>query len=166
MEAYLQRIDDPQQLTLAAYADVRMQRWHDGRVLAIGDCAHAMSPQLGQGANMALVDAAALADTLGNAGDEAQHAIDWNAIFARYGDARRDHLRYYRQASRLLTPLFQSNSHTLAVLRDIALTLARHNRFGRQHAVSTLVGARSGWLWSGAQKRELHAWTGEREAWE
>ena len=165
-EAYLQQIDDPAKLTLAAYADVRMQRWNDGRVLAIGDCAHAMSPQLGQGANMALVDAAALADALGNAGDQHQHALDWNAIFTRYGDTRRDHLRYYRQASRLLTPLFQSNSNTLAVLRDIALMLARHNRFGRQHAVSTLVGARGGWLWSGAQKRELHAWTGKREAWE
>ncbi|WP_395504480.1 FAD-dependent oxidoreductase [Ectopseudomonas hydrolytica] len=165
-EAYLQRIDDPQQLTLAAYADVRMQRWHAGRVLAIGDCAHAMSPQLGQGANMALVDAAALADALGEAADATQQALDWNATFTRYGDARRDHLRYYRQASRLLTPLFQSNSNTLAVLRDIALTLARHNRFGRQHAVSTLVGARSGWLWPGAQPRELHAWKGEREAWE
>lgn len=165
-EAYLQQIDDPAQLTLAAYADVRMQRWNDGRVLAIGDCAHAMSPQLGQGANMALVDAAALADALGNAGDQHQHGLDWNAIFTGYGDARRDHLRYYRQASRLLTPLFQSNSNTLAVLRDIALMLARHNRFGRQHAVSTLVGARGGWLWSGAQKRELHAWKGEREAWE
>ncbi|ATH81497.1 FAD-binding monooxygenase [Ectopseudomonas mendocina] len=165
-EAYLQRIDDPQQLTLAAYADVRMQRWHAGRVLAIGDCAHAMSPQLGQGANMALVDAAALADALGEAADATQQAPDWNATFTRYGDARRDHLRYYRQASRLLTPLFQSNSNTLAVLRDIALTLARHNRFGRQHAVSTLVGARSGWLWPGTQQRELHAWKGEREAWE
>ncbi|WFS20368.1 NAD(P)/FAD-dependent oxidoreductase [Pseudomonas sp. 905_Psudmo1] len=165
-EAYLQQIDDPAQLTLAAYADVRMQRWNDGRVLAIGDCAHAMSPQLGQGANMALVDAAALADVLGNAGDEHQQALDWNAIFTRYGDTRRDHLRYYRQASRLLTPLFQSNSNTLAVLRDIALMLARHNSFGRQHAVSTLVGARGGWLWSGAQKRELHAWKGEREVWE
>lgn len=165
-EVYLEQLHDSAQLTLAAYADVRMQRWNDGRVLAIGDCAHAMSPQLGQGANMALVDAAALADALGNSADEQQHALDWNAIFSRYGEARRDHLRYYRQASRLLTPLFQSNSNTLAVLRDLALMLARHNRFGRQHAVSTLVGARSGWLWSGVQKRELHAWMGEREAWE
>ena len=165
-EAYLQQIDDPAQLTLAAYADVRMQRWHDGRVLAIGDCAHAMSPQLGQGANMALVDAAALADALGNAADEPQQGHDWSATFTHYGDTRRDHLRYYRQASRLLTPLFQSNSNTLAVLRDIALMLARHNHFGRQHAVSTLVGARSGWLWSDARQRELHAWRGEREVWE
>ncbi|MGG2397797.1 FAD-dependent oxidoreductase [Pseudomonas sp. SH1-B] len=165
-EPYLQQIADPAQLTLAAYADVRMQRWHDGRVLAIGDCAHAMSPQLGQGANMALVDAAALADALSNLADAAQETLDWNALFASYGDARRDHLRYYRQASRLLTPLFQSHSGTLAVLRDIALMLARHNRFGRQHAVSTLVGARSGWLWAAAQQRELHVWKGERQAWE
>ena len=27
-EAYLQQIDDPAQLTLAAYADVRMQSWN------------------------------------------------------------------------------------------------------------------------------------------
>lgn len=163
-EPYLQQLHDPAQLTLAAYADVRMQRLHDGRVLAIGDCAHAMSPQLGQGANMALVDAAALADALSDAAEP--QSLDWDARFADYGDMRRDHLRYYRQASRLLTPLFQSNSNALAVMRDIALLLARHNRFGRQHAVSTLVGARNGWLWSGAQRRELHVWTGERVAWE
>ena len=40
------------------------RRWHRGRAVLAGDAAHAMSPQLGQGVNMALVDALALRDAL------------------------------------------------------------------------------------------------------
>lgn len=155
-DAFLRAIESPEQLMLASYADVRMHQWHDRRVLAIGDCAHAMSPQLGQGANMALVDAVALADALGTCG-QAQ-AADPGACFAAYGAVRGAHLRYYRQASRLLTPLFQSHSSVLAVLRDSALFVARHLPMGRQHAVTTLVGARTGWLFSGKGAAPLHAW--------
>ena len=163
-EPFLQAIESPAQLSFAAYADVRMQRWHDGRVLAIGDCAHAMSPQLGQGANMALIDAAALARAL--LPQRAADAIDWQQVFAGYASARRQHLSYYRQASRLLTPLFQSESRALALLRDSALYLARHNRLGRYHAATTLVGARTGWLFSAYDQAALCTWRGDSTAWQ
>jgi 2-polyprenyl-6-methoxyphenol hydroxylase-like FAD-dependent oxidoreductase len=41
-----------------------------GRVALLGDAAHAMTPNIGQGAGMAMEDAAALADELASAGRE------------------------------------------------------------------------------------------------
>ena len=71
---------------------------------------------------------------------------DLGQAFEDYGKLRRRHLTYYRQASRWLTPLFQSHNRVLPLLRDSALFTARHTPIGRQHAVTTLVGARTGWL--------------------
>jgi 2-polyprenyl-6-methoxyphenol hydroxylase-like FAD-dependent oxidoreductase len=48
------------------HRSVQCDRWSAGNVVLIGDAAHAMSPNLGQGANCALVDALALACHLGS----------------------------------------------------------------------------------------------------
>src|SRR5262249_21494643 len=50
-------IDAADDFTRATYRHVALPRWHDGRVLFIGDAAHGTSPQLGQGANLGLIDA-------------------------------------------------------------------------------------------------------------
>ena len=55
---------DPHQLAFARYSDGVMWQYHKGRVAVIGDAAHSMSPQLGQGCNLALIDAEKLADAI------------------------------------------------------------------------------------------------------
>lgn len=55
-----------------------LPRWHQGRVLLIGDAAHAVSPNSGQGASLALEDAMYLAKLLRDCG------INYAGAFARF----------------------------------------------------------------------------------
>lgn len=99
------------QLHRARYRDVVLHRPVRGNVVFIGDSAHAMSPQLGQGVNMALLDADALADALATQRD-LPTALD------AYRRSRRSHVAIYQRLSRWLTPLFQSDRDSLAWMRD------------------------------------------------
>jgi 2-polyprenyl-6-methoxyphenol hydroxylase-like FAD-dependent oxidoreductase len=118
-EPILDQITDLAQLAFTQYRDVRMRRWHGERIVFIGDAAHATSPQLGQGANLALWDAMCLADEL------ARDHPGVAAALAAYSAARRRHLAYYQLATRALTPLFQSDSRVLGALRDLVFPASR-----------------------------------------
>ena len=106
------QLHDINQFSLATYRDVRMKTWREGHVLVIGDAAHGTSPQLGQGANLALIDAITLASAL-------RQKRDVESALITYERMRRPHLRYYQWASHRVTPMFQSNSRVLGWLRDI-----------------------------------------------
>ena len=80
----------------------------------IGDSYHAASPQLGQGANMALLDAAALDYAFAAAPHRDEALRDYSA-------RRRWHVRLYQLASRLFTPVYQSDSRILPWIRDRAM---------------------------------------------
>ncbi len=136
-------LDDPRQLRVARYADVWMQTWHDSRVVAIGDCAHGMSPQLGQGANMGLIDALTLAQAL--AASQRRGASP-GAALAAYSARRSDHLRFYQRASRWLTPLFQSHARAGPALRDLVFGLGGRLPYVERESVAALAGLKTGWL--------------------
>ncbi|MEK1870461.1 MAG: NAD(P)/FAD-dependent oxidoreductase [Ensifer adhaerens] len=115
----LDQISDWEQLTLARYAHRTMRRPVSGRIAFVGDSAHSTSPQLGQGANMALLDVAALSHALETAGD-------LDAALAAYAAARRNHVALFQLLSLLFTPFYQSDSTALAWLRDrLVATVAR-----------------------------------------
>jgi hypothetical protein len=52
-----ERAADANDFARATYRQVALPRWNEGPVLFIGDAAHGTSPQLGQGANLGLLDA-------------------------------------------------------------------------------------------------------------
>jgi 2-polyprenyl-6-methoxyphenol hydroxylase-like FAD-dependent oxidoreductase len=60
----LDQVREIDQLLVNGVRRVRCRRWSDGKLVLIGDAAHAMAPNLGQGANSAMVDAAVLAEEL------------------------------------------------------------------------------------------------------
>ena len=77
----------------------------------VGDAYHCTSPQLGQGANMALLDALALTRAL-------EWQDDLELALHEYARTRRVHVWLYQAASYLFTPAYQSDSASLPWLRD------------------------------------------------
>lgn len=132
----LAHITEPEQLTFANYRHQTLPRPYGQQIAFIGDAAHSTSPQLGQGANMALLDAYALAVALDQAGD-------LDAALRRYAQLRRWHVRLYQAASRMFTPFYQSDSAVLPLIRDrVVPPLARLPGIDRMLAllVSGLIG--------------------------
>jgi 2-polyprenyl-6-methoxyphenol hydroxylase-like FAD-dependent oxidoreductase len=107
----LAQIEDADQLTFARYAHRTLATPGETAMIHIGDSWHSASPQLGQGANMALMDAYALALAL-------RREADVDSAIGSAIALRRRHVRLYQAMTALLTPVYQSDSRVLPFLRD------------------------------------------------
>lgn len=113
-EAFASQIRSMDDFTLAIYTHRTGVPSTYQRIFHIGDSWHCTSPQLGQGANMALIDAAAIAEAIGGSDDP-------DTISSNYRYLRSDHVKLYQMLSYVFTPMYQSESALLPVLRDLVI---------------------------------------------
>lgn len=107
------------QLIVDEVTTVECARWSHGRVVLLGDAAHAMAPNLGQGANSALVDAAVLLDSL-------RAAADIPSALDAYERRRRPAVMRVAHLARRLGVIAEETRPPVRWLRDrLLLPLAR-----------------------------------------
>ncbi|PZU09068.1 NAD(P)/FAD-dependent oxidoreductase [Sphingomonas sp.] len=107
----LDQIASADQLTFARYAHRTLPMPAEPGMIHLGDAWHSASPQLGQGANMALLDAYALTRAL-------RDSAEIGAALHRAVAMRRRHVRLYQALTALLTPVYQSDSRLIPFIRD------------------------------------------------
>ncbi len=107
---FAEQITTHDQMIPARYRHGTLAKPYGLHIAYIGDAAHQASPQLGQGANMALLDAMGLADAL--------EGRDLPDALATYAKRRKTHVRFYQTVSDVFTPLYQSGSPVPPFLRN------------------------------------------------
>lgn len=125
----------------ARYRDVVVRRPFEladrHAVVLVGDAAHAMSPQLGMGASLALADVWSLAHAIRD------HPTDLPAALEAHCRGRRAHVAWYTWLSRFMTPVFQSDLVPLGWARDLAFPMAARIPFVRHQFATILRGVQT-----------------------
>jgi 2-polyprenyl-6-methoxyphenol hydroxylase-like FAD-dependent oxidoreductase len=119
-------------LTFFSTAQVSMPRWHDGRMLVMGDAAHALDPHLGLGATLALLDAECLQQCLRDAGDDVATAL------TNYQALRRRAVTPYSRVSRLWSWL--DDAGLSALRRRLFLAAAGRSAAVRRRLLTRVCG--------------------------
>jgi 2-polyprenyl-6-methoxyphenol hydroxylase-like FAD-dependent oxidoreductase len=114
-----------------------LPRWHAGRVMLIGDAAHAVSPNSGQGASLALEDAMYLAKLLRDCGG------DYGAAFTRFESDRKPRIERIVAAGRRAASDKSIVSPFKSKVRNIMITMML--RFIGMPGITDVIGYRIDW---------------------
>lgn len=117
--------------------------WHKGRVVLLGDAAHAVVPFLAQGAAMAIEDAALLGDLIGSAQNkpDARSGLALNEIQEIYSSY---HQKRFGRCRRVLSKsMFQSHIY------HAASYIAKVRNAGLKVTPSSLLLRQYDWLYKG-----------------
>jgi 2-polyprenyl-6-methoxyphenol hydroxylase-like FAD-dependent oxidoreductase len=109
--AALEQVIRPEQLIHNDLEEMPKHPWWKGRVLLIGDAAHATTPNMGQGAAMALEDAGVLYEMLGT-------GETWANLIPAFVARREPRVRFIVDQSRRIGRVGQLENILLASLRN------------------------------------------------
>jgi 2-polyprenyl-6-methoxyphenol hydroxylase-like FAD-dependent oxidoreductase len=122
----LERVSSFDDLLVNTVRSVACRRWFSGRLVLLGDAAHAMPPNLGQGANSALVDSLVLAEELARAPSVMDALVG-------YDKRRRPLARRVQKTAGMLQRLCGIEQVTTLRVRDALLAgLARFPRLSAE----------------------------------
>lgn len=108
----------------------RLPTFRRGRCVLLGDAAHAMTPNLGQGGNQALEDAATLTALLSDVDRDDAARID--AALDHYDRLRRPRTQRISRQAALLGRVLQARGPVTCRLRDVLLRTAPERLVTRQ----------------------------------
>ena len=112
----LDQLNDPNEIYYDTYNDMQIDGWSKGRVVLVGDSAHAILPNAGAGVSMAMESAAVIAEELCRADSKyIEHALK------QYETRRKPRVKKVQNQSRMMGKLVYSNSSILSTARDYFL---------------------------------------------
>ena len=112
MQALVNEISASSEVLYTAVEEVSAPLpWHRGRVLIIGDAAHASTPFMGQGGAMAMEDAVALGDLLAQPGEVAD-------LLQAFGQQRYPICQFVQNASRKVGEAGASEDASMLAARN------------------------------------------------
>jgi 2-polyprenyl-6-methoxyphenol hydroxylase-like FAD-dependent oxidoreductase len=113
--AVLEQVVRPEQLIHNDLEEVVQRPWHRGRAVLVGDAAHGMTPNMGQGAAMALEDVAVLGELLGGG---AALEGDLESVLRAWRERREPRVRWVQDQSRRIGRVAQWEGRLACALRN------------------------------------------------
>lgn len=114
--AILEGLNDPNKIFHGYYNDLRMKKWHKGRVVLVGDAAHAILPTAGGGVSMAMESAAVLVDELCRADSKYIEQA-----FESYITRRRSRVDKIQNQSRMMSKFAFADNRLVSSIRDFLM---------------------------------------------
>ena len=133
----LERVSDWHRVSYDEVHEIRPKQWSNPPVFLVGDAAHAMTPNYGQGANCAMVDALVLITLLARA---FQDGSDLEETARAYESVRRPFVNRIQSASALVGVLAQGRSPAARLVRDNLLLLTSRIEALRRRELRLLAG--------------------------